>query len=1085
MSAVGGSVRVEAATSARKIEISALQRESCLWTGIALTLVGLFAAISVYSWTPGDGWAFMQTGSATGIQNLAGRLGNWLGTHLLSLYGYAAYLAPPALAAWGIYLCVKRSMAGQWLRLAGCFVLLTCLMLMLGSFGSGAKGDAGSELPCGAGGVAGSVVLAPAMKNLLGPAGTAIFAGALVVGSLYLIWAGFILACVRSLTTGVQWAGQASQAALAQGRRAFQPSAAVAADVMADAQIGGAQMHPAAVTAPKLAVQGAVATPGAAQGMPPAALHQRVRVGSISAREGQPAQLVEKQLKHVATDDLPATAAPWVAATPMGGVKSPAPTSTTTDGEGRVEPQAGIDSFDLPTDCLDLPVTAKQAHREPPPVEISEIEIAWETHKRQEMHLENDSETVEETDAMIAIARAAAAEQEANPTVAAKAAPGVGRKGAGAEATAITAEECIGNDSADHAEIVQLEGAKGKAGLKVKKRDNLEAEKKAARSAAKKERGGEDREPGDLAIVDKSDASGAAGNREPQTDENGLRSHPKLKWEKYEHPPIDTLHAPIGKNSIDEVVLRERGRKLTMMLARYKVDVNVVKIIPGPSLTTYEVKLAATTTASEVQKREKEMALELMVEGVRITPPIQGRGTIGIEVPNQSAESIVLRELMETENYSSTDCALPIVIGKDSLGKPVILDLAKTPHMLMAGATGMGKSVGLNAILLSIMMCKKPWEVKFLMIDPKAVELDIFDEIPHMMHPIVTDMTKAKKLLDFCVWEMDRRYKLMRACRVRNIREYNALDHKDRVERFMPGVLELCDLTPYLPYIVLVVEEWADLYNTNKEEAVDPVQRIAQKARAAGIHMILTTQNPTVKCLPGLIKSNVPTRLAYRVGQRIDSQVILDATGAEKLVHRGEFLLKNVEGRMTRGQGAYVSTEEVERVTNHLRDQGAPEYDQEIQEAMSETCDEGAKAEAVSDKLFFQAVELMLNEERASTSILQRRMNIGYNRAARLVDLMHKLNIVGPVNGAKPRDILITAEQWAEMKADLVGKGGGAVAAATGSDDDYGDFAEADDSAKPARGTGSFSEFEREGRRKVNGDVSNDEIADDNGGEKY
>ncbi|MGH7143720.1 MAG: FtsK/SpoIIIE domain-containing protein, partial [Planctomycetota bacterium] len=471
-----------------------------------------------------------------------------------------------------------------------------------------------------------------------------------------------------------------------------------------------------------------------------------------------------------------------------------------------------------------------------------------------------------------------------------------------------------------------------------------------------------------------------------------------------------------------------------------------------------------------------------LVEGVRITPPIQGRGTIGIEVPNQTAESIVLRELMETESYASTDCALPIVIGKDSLGKPVILDLAKTPHMLMAGATGMGKSVGLNAILLSILMCKKPWEVKMLMIDPKAVELDIFNDIPHMMHPIVTDMAKAKKLLDFCVWEMDRRYKLMRACRVRNIREYNALDHAERCNRFMPGELDICDLTPYLPYIVLVVEEWADLYNTNKEEAVEPVQRIAQKARAAGIHMILTTQNPTVKCLPGLIKSNVPTRLAYRVGQRVDSQVILDAVGAEKLVHRGEFLLKNVEGRMTRGQGAYVSTEEVETVADFLRCQGAPEYDQDIQEAMAETCDDNAKKEAVKDNLFFQAVELLLTEQRASTSILQRRMGIGYNRAARLVDLMHKLNIVGPVNGAKPRDILVNGDQWAVMKLDLMGKDAGAAAAAVVvSRDEYADF----DAENSNSGGGSFSEFEKEGRRKINGDISNDEIADDNGGEKF
>ncbi|MGH7143607.1 MAG: DNA translocase FtsK 4TM domain-containing protein, partial [Planctomycetota bacterium] len=525
MSAAGGSIRVEAAVSSRKAEISELQRESCLWTGVALSLLGVFAALSVYSWTPADGWAYLQgaitanaavVGAQAGLHNLGGTLGNWLGTHLLSLYGYAGYLIPPTLLGWGIFLIAKRSMQRQWLRLTGCLVLLTCLMLLMGVFGEGAKGDAGSQLPCGAGGVAGSVVLAPAVRNLLGPAGTVLFTALLAIGALYLVWAGFLVACVEKFTRLATWAGRTSHAALQQsvavGRQAMQGQPDSDPALVGEAGVAGApasmyagnsqatgvlRMPVGAILSGSQAQVPVITGPQPALNSAGADYQHRVRVGSMSRRDPAPAVVIAKDLH---TADLPIATGPVKEAKAIqpgvAGVAGVVVADTAVWRAETVEPNGAAlagGPVDLPTDCLDLPVTAKQAHRGPPAVEISEIEIAWETHKRREQHLEDDGESIEETDALIAIARAAAERAQAQApaqTQATKPAPAAGKLLAAAAAAANRAPVApvAGNDSADHAEIVQPEAGPVR-GLKVKHHDLLEAEKKAARAAAKKKGG--------------------------------------------------------------------------------------------------------------------------------------------------------------------------------------------------------------------------------------------------------------------------------------------------------------------------------------------------------------------------------------------------------------------------------------------------------------------------------------------------------------------------------------------------------------------------------------------------------------------
>jgi S-DNA-T family DNA segregation ATPase FtsK/SpoIIIE len=482
--------------------------------------------------------------------------------------------------------------------------------------------------------------------------------------------------------------------------------------------------------------------------------------------------------------------------------------------------------------------------------------------------------------------------------------------------------------------------------------------------------------------------------------------------------------------SIDRDKLLANAQKLVETLAHYGVQGKVEDILPGPTVTTFEVSPAAGTKVSKVASLADDLALAL-ARKVRIVAPIPGKNRIGFELPNDRRVRVVLRDLIEDRRFQAIEAPLPVVLGRDILGNPFYADLASMPHVIVAGATGAGKSVGLNVMLLSLLYRRSPDELKLLMVDPKVVELAPFDRIPHMLLPVVTDMKQAATALKWAVDEMERRYQLFADAGTKNISTYNgwvervargeaknpnartvfAKDHNGLPEE-IPAAQGSAEGTVPLPeklaWIVIVVDEFADLMMQQGKEVEAAIARIAQKARAAGMHLILATQRPSTDVITGTIKSNFPTRVAYRVAQKVDSRTILDEQGAEHLLGNGDLLIK-LNGEIKRVQCPWVSEEEVQRVTDYLRTQGEPAYDDNILKPRDdeEAAEEADDAE--QDPLYDAALRLVADTRRCSTSWLQRKLEIGYNRAARIVETMERRGVVGPANGAKDREVLIDA----------------------------------------------------------------------------
>ncbi|MGZ5966523.1 MAG: DNA translocase FtsK, partial [Polyangiales bacterium] len=497
--------------------------------------------------------------------------------------------------------------------------------------------------------------------------------------------------------------------------------------------------------------------------------------------------------------------------------------------------------------------------------------------------------------------------------------------------------------------------------------------------------------------------------------------------ELLEHPPADIP-------AIDREALLRDAKALMETLATYKVVGEVKEIHPGPVVTTFELEPRIGTKVREVEGLANDLRLSLAKESVRIVAPIPGKNRIGFELPNVQRIPVNFRELVEDRRFLDAKGALPVILGRDIVGAPVYEDLAAMPHLLVAGATGAGKSVGLNVMLTSLLYRRTPEDLRMIMIDPKVVELAPFDRIPHMLLPVVTDMKQALNALKWCVDEMERRYQLLAAAGVKNITTYNAWrdrvvaglapnpcpktvtawDHNNLPEEIVDKDGSLGGEQQFpekLPYLVVVVDEFADLMmSVGKGEVEPPIARLAQKARAAGIHVILATQRPSVDVITGMIKANFPTRIAFRVAQRVDSRTILDAQGAEYLLGKGD-MLASINGKqgLKRIQCPFVSEEEVQSVCDFLRAQGEPVFDESI---LAPRDDEGGgdeEEEALSPKdqeLFDRAVELVREARKCSTSWLQRKMGLGYNKAARFVDRMERNGIVGPSVGAgKDREV--------------------------------------------------------------------------------
>jgi S-DNA-T family DNA segregation ATPase FtsK/SpoIIIE len=487
----------------------------------------------------------------------------------------------------------------------------------------------------------------------------------------------------------------------------------------------------------------------------------------------------------------------------------------------------------------------------------------------------------------------------------------------------------------------------------------------------------------------------------------------------YELPPVTLLEdpEPFPQDKHDEQ-LRDVASLLEKTFTDFGLNVRVVEIHTGPVVTQYEITLDTGIRLSKVTALADDLALNLKVQSVRIVAPIPGKNTVGIEVPNEHRAVVRLKELILASAPKVAKSKLLLFLGKDTEGKPLVYDMAEMPHLLIAGRTGTGKSVCLNAIMLSLLLTRRPDECKVIMIDPKRVEFSDYTKIPHLMCPVVKDDKKAEAILAWAVDKMEERYELLARARVRNIAGYNLLSHDEILRRVQPTDDERNRVPARMPQIVILIDEIGDLMMTMKKEVEGHIIRLAQKSRAAGIHLILATQKPTVDVITGLIKSNLPARICFQVSSRSDSRVVLDEMGADKLLGKGDMLfLQPGTSTLIRAQGAYASDQEIQRVVGFL--ECDPEYEAELLELKPTAKDgKGGLMESLRqrDELYDQAIEIVVREGRGSVSLLQRAMGIGYGRAARLIDFMAEDGIVGHYNGSQARDVLYTPEQWEQMK---------------------------------------------------------------------
>ncbi|NLW50214.1 MAG: DNA translocase FtsK [Candidatus Brocadiaceae bacterium] len=476
-------------------------------------------------------------------------------------------------------------------------------------------------------------------------------------------------------------------------------------------------------------------------------------------------------------------------------------------------------------------------------------------------------------------------------------------------------------------------------------------------------------------------------------------------------PPVGLLdELESGSGGDDESEIREKGRILARTLGEFRVEARVVTVMRGPVITMYELALAPGTKVSKVESLADDLAIALKAPNVRIVAPLPGRNTVGIEVPNTEREVVGVRELMAEVGKKAQNHAIPLFLGKDTAGTPLVLDLARCPHLLVAGATGAGKSVAMNAMILSILMTRTPAEVQLLLIDPKSVEFSLYARLPHLMCPVLSDMKKAASVLKWACKKMDERYSILAAVGVRDLKSYNALGKEEILRRLDPDEDAVIDDVPfYMSHIVIIVDEFGELMMVAAKEVEKSVIRLSQKARAVGIHLICATQRPSIDVITGLIKSNLPARIAFQVASMVDSRTILDRNGAERLLGRGDMLLLPPgSSRLVRAQGSFVSEEEIERVVEFLEAQGGPQFKAEIRDYHAA---EGVSGE-FEDDLYDEAVRVVVETQRGSVSLLQRRLAIGYSRAARLVDMMADAGIVGPHTGSQARRVLMTLEQW-------------------------------------------------------------------------
>jgi S-DNA-T family DNA segregation ATPase FtsK/SpoIIIE len=484
-------------------------------------------------------------------------------------------------------------------------------------------------------------------------------------------------------------------------------------------------------------------------------------------------------------------------------------------------------------------------------------------------------------------------------------------------------------------------------------------------------------------------------------------------------PSSELLAEPSGGyTETQELRASEKRDILQETLNNFNVEAQVVGHMTGPVITMFELQLAPGVKVSEVANLATDIARSLAVPGVRIVSPIPGKDTVGIEVPNLEKEIVRIKELMNLAPEAEQKMQIPLYLGKDAGGNSIVADLSGMPHMLMAGTTGSGKSVCINTIIMSVLMTRTPEEVRLILVDPKMVEMAAYENLPHLLCPIVNDMRKAEEILEWATVKMDERYELLKEANVKNLAQYNRLGKEELYKRFnVQTEQEKAGIPPRLPSYVIIIDELADLIMTSDREVENHIIRIAQKARAVGIHLILATQRPSVNVVTGLIKSNMPCRISFRVASRQESRIVLDQNGAEVLLGQGDmlFLQPSATG-LIRAQGTYVDDKEIHSIVSNLRKSGEPVYDSELMQLNSRAPGEGG---GEKDELFDQAVEIVLASQRGSVSLLQRRLQIGYSRASRIIDQMADAGLLGEFKNAQARECLMTLDDWHAHKASI------------------------------------------------------------------
>lgn len=487
----------------------------------------------------------------------------------------------------------------------------------------------------------------------------------------------------------------------------------------------------------------------------------------------------------------------------------------------------------------------------------------------------------------------------------------------------------------------------------------------------------------------------------------------------YVLPPWDLLKEPqMDFSQIQEKMVREKAQMLVSLLEEFGIQANVVGAESGPAITMYELELAAGVKVSQICALANDIARAVSSSSgsVRVVAPLAGKHTIGIEVPNSQRETVRLKELLVRGSHLISKMQIPLFLGKSSSGEALVSDLAAMPHLLIAGTTGSGKSVCINTIITSILLTRHPDEVKLILIDPKMVEMAAFESIPHLMCPTVTEMQKAEQILQWATEKMDERYELLAEAKVKNIASYNLLTPEELLERFQPSTPEEeAKIPKKLPHIVIIIDELADLMMMSAKEVEAHIVRIAQKSRAVGIHLVLATQRPQATVVTGLIKSNMPSRIAFRVAAKMDSRIILDQNGAETLLGQGDMLfLRPGASELIRAQGAFLDDEEIRNIVNYLKEVATPQYQPELMQ-LNRVDLAGEK-----DELFDEAVRIVLESRRGSVSLLQRRLSIGYARASRIIEMMAAAGILGEYKGSQAREVMMTLEEYETLRKNMI-----------------------------------------------------------------